>query len=295
MKFLSRGLFFIAIIICVNARCSSNQECGTCKSDGCSWNPIQDECKARNWCENKEQNQCNNAPACVWSSSQCIDNINYQCPGCEGKIEMFYGNINNIQHGWQICDGSNGTPDLRNRFLISAGSEFPYGSNGGASSLYLNIDEIPEHNHDLDNASTSHNGTHYHRVNGETQNNGNHTHNIDEISTNGDGDHDHYVYAYFKSDSGTTKEIVDVRIDTVDADNEYPITTTEVNEHTHIVPETTTNNAGQHNHAFDLLTDSNGQHNHQIVGKTSNVGSGKEINIMPPYFSVYFICCSSNK
>lgn len=37
-----------------------------------------------------------------------------------GGIIMWSGAIANIPSGWALCDGTNGTPDLRNRFVIGA-------------------------------------------------------------------------------------------------------------------------------------------------------------------------------
>jgi microcystin-dependent protein len=37
-----------------------------------------------------------------------------------GVITMWYGTIANIPAGWLLCDGTNGTPDLRNRFILGA-------------------------------------------------------------------------------------------------------------------------------------------------------------------------------
>lgn len=37
-----------------------------------------------------------------------------------GSIIMWYGDITAIPTGWALCDGNNGTPDLRNRFIIGA-------------------------------------------------------------------------------------------------------------------------------------------------------------------------------
>jgi microcystin-dependent protein len=37
-----------------------------------------------------------------------------------GVITMWYGTIANIPTGWLLCDGTNGTPDLRNRFILGA-------------------------------------------------------------------------------------------------------------------------------------------------------------------------------
>ena len=40
-----------------------------------------------------------------------------------GMIMMWSGTIANIPSGWALCNGSNGTPDLRNRFVIGAHSD----------------------------------------------------------------------------------------------------------------------------------------------------------------------------
>lgn len=40
-----------------------------------------------------------------------------------GAIIMWYGTIANIPTGWTLCDGTNGTPDLRNRFVIGANAD----------------------------------------------------------------------------------------------------------------------------------------------------------------------------
>jgi len=37
-----------------------------------------------------------------------------------GIIAMWSGVISNIPTGWYLCNGSNGTPDLRNKFIIGA-------------------------------------------------------------------------------------------------------------------------------------------------------------------------------
>ena len=34
-----------------------------------------------------------------------------------GTILPYVGDLSDIPHGWALCDGTNGTPDLRNRFL----------------------------------------------------------------------------------------------------------------------------------------------------------------------------------
>ena len=51
-----------------------------------------------------------------------------------GVIMMWSGAANAIPSGYILCDGSNGTPDLRNRFVIGAGSNYAVGATGGGST-----------------------------------------------------------------------------------------------------------------------------------------------------------------
>jgi hypothetical protein len=64
----------------------------------------------------------------------------YKEPLCkEGIMNMYYGSKYDIPRGYQICDGSNGTPDIRNRFPMGSGKDFPYGTTGGARKIFLSI------------------------------------------------------------------------------------------------------------------------------------------------------------
>ena len=45
-----------------------------------------------------------------------------------GAIIMWSGTVATIPDGFSLCDGSNGTPDLRNRFVIGAGSNYAVGA-----------------------------------------------------------------------------------------------------------------------------------------------------------------------
>lgn len=42
-----------------------------------------------------------------------------------GGIIMWSGAISTIPTGWALCNGTNGTPDLRDRFVIGASSDSP--------------------------------------------------------------------------------------------------------------------------------------------------------------------------
>lgn len=43
--------------------------------------------------------------------------------GCVGTIKCFNGNLSEIPNNWKLCDGSNGTADLRYKFVTSDDSQ----------------------------------------------------------------------------------------------------------------------------------------------------------------------------
>ena len=47
------------------------------------------------------------------------------------------GQISSIAGGWVLCDGSNGTPDLRDRFVIGAGNAYSVAQTGGSANATL--------------------------------------------------------------------------------------------------------------------------------------------------------------
>jgi len=64
-----------------------------------------------------------------------------------GAVIMWSGAIAAIPAGWRICDGTNGTPDLRDRFVVGAGSTYAVGATGGANTVTLTEAQMPSHNH----------------------------------------------------------------------------------------------------------------------------------------------------
>ena len=64
-----------------------------------------------------------------------------------GIIVMWSGATNAIPSGWYLCNGANGTPDLRDRFVIGAGSGYGVGATGGESSKLLGTANLPSHTH----------------------------------------------------------------------------------------------------------------------------------------------------
>ena len=54
-----------------------------------------------------------------------------------GMIMLWSGSSATIPTGWLLCDGSNGTPDLRNRFVVGATSTYAVGATGGSADAIV--------------------------------------------------------------------------------------------------------------------------------------------------------------
>lgn len=54
-----------------------------------------------------------------------------------GVITMWSGSVDTIPDGWALCNGENGTPDLRNRFIVGAGDSYSVGNTGGVESVIM--------------------------------------------------------------------------------------------------------------------------------------------------------------
>lgn len=53
-------------------------------------------------------------------------------PNPIGTITAWSGALVDVPFNWQLCDGTNGTPDLRNKFLVGAGDTYAVDEAGGA-------------------------------------------------------------------------------------------------------------------------------------------------------------------
>jgi len=90
-----------------------------------------------------------------------------------GGIIMWSGTLATIPAGWALCNGANGTPDLRGRFIVGAstdtggtnsGASYNKGATGGADSTVLNTSHLPAHTHTMQAAGTHHHGTWYRQI-----------------------------------------------------------------------------------------------------------------------------------
>lgn len=54
-----------------------------------------------------------------------------------GMIMIWSGSSASIPTGWLLCDGTNSTPDLRNRFVVGATSTYAVGATGGSADAIV--------------------------------------------------------------------------------------------------------------------------------------------------------------
>jgi hypothetical protein len=54
-----------------------------------------------------------------------------------GAIILWSGSIGSIPSGYVICDGTNSTPDLRDRFVVAAGNTYSVGQTGGSADAIV--------------------------------------------------------------------------------------------------------------------------------------------------------------
>ena len=56
-----------------------------------------------------------------------------------GFIGMWSGSASTIPTGWALCDGTNGTPNLTDRFVLGAGKAYQPGATGGAATAIPSV------------------------------------------------------------------------------------------------------------------------------------------------------------
>jgi microcystin-dependent protein len=74
---------------------------------------------------------------------------------------MWSGTVDQIPAGWQLCDGTNGSPDLRDRFILGVRADENPGETGGSHQMTLTLDNMPKHKHGF---TTDAAGSHSHYV-----------------------------------------------------------------------------------------------------------------------------------
>lgn len=170
-----------------------------------------------------------------------------------GGIIIWSGSSASIPSGWLLCNGTSGTPDLRDRFVVGAGSTYAVGATGGQNT----ITSVPAHTHGVGNLANASDGVHAH--NGSTSTTGAHTHNL--VGTGGS--------------DGSLSGIVGIGFTNV-ARNQNSISG----------GSNTVTSAGDHSHNF--TTANAGGHTHSISGSTASTGNAS-VDVRPPYYALCYI------
>jgi microcystin-dependent protein len=84
-----------------------------------------------------------------------------------GCIILWSGASGSIPSGYYLCDGNNGTPDLRNRFIVGAGDAYSVNQTGGSADAI-----VVTHTHTATSTSVVTDPGHTHSVRTRTGNNG---------------------------------------------------------------------------------------------------------------------------
>lgn len=179
-----------------------------------------------------------------------------------GTILMWSGAVSTIPTGYRLCDGSNGTPDLRSRFVMGAGNGGSYGgpgAQGGAATATTSTDTQGSHSHGGSTGGTAISEAQMpsHQHGGTTNGGGSHTHSMGtNVLAYGNGGQPGYTAGGYFSGISTINE---------------------------------TQWVGDHQHSFS--TDARGgnqAHNHSINGDGSHAHN-LTVATLPPYVALAFI------
>lgn len=84
--------------------------------------------------------------------NECINKIHFEYLNKfakPGLIVAYNGKLEDLPDFWVLCDGKNGTPDLRNKFILGAGKKYNIDDTGGKERILLKSNNIPSHSHDM--------------------------------------------------------------------------------------------------------------------------------------------------
>lgn len=166
-----------------------------------------------------------------------------------GCILIWSGAVDAIPNGFVLCDGQNNTPDLRNKFVLGAGSTYAVDATGGEATHTLTANEMPSHTHtfngnihthsatvDISDMEISEAGTHSHPSSGT------------RFSTGGSG-------SYYGSGSGNSTS------------------TGYSGEHTHTIQGSASATIGSAS----------------VTGSNTTAGGSQPHNNLPPYYALCYI------
>lgn len=184
-------------------------------------------------------------------------------PVYTGMVVMFN---TTVPTGWIICDGANGTLNLRDRFVVGAGGSYSLGAAGGTNAVTLSYSELPFHNHNASAGSASH--THNTSLNG-----GGHNHALTITTTS----HSHN-YTGIGAYSTYANQFANYVATSNHADNFTGAATEAAHS-------TVTSNGSSATHSHTAYTA--GAHSHGATN-SNGAGSGGSHENRPPYYALVY-------
>lgn len=230
-----------------------------------------------------------------------------------GIITLWSGAISAIPSGWLLCNGANSTPDLRDRFVVGAGTTYAVGATGGANTVTLDSTMIPSHTHSLTASGTTggHSNDHTHTVtsSGTTSTVSNdHTHTFAGSTGGQSNTHSHGVsdpghsHSFPSPLAGAPNSGQIMRADVLQA-TAYSATnaaTTGISlgnanaDHSHYISGTTSGISANHTHTVSVSgtsagVSSNHTHTVTVTGTSGGTGGGLAHENRPPYYALAWI------
>jgi microcystin-dependent protein len=191
-----------------------------------------------------------------------------------GTIILWSGAVGAIPSGWALCDGTSGTPDLRGRFVVGAGTGGAYavGDTGGQNA----ITSVPAHTHSF-SATTASSGGHVHTATLSTD--GSHSHSG---NTNTEGNHTHPILgagvrSVNEAGAAGSAQVVG------SGSFSHNSVSTAGGAHTHNVSLDANTN---HTHTVSMT--GAGSHDHTFTGTSDSSGSAS-VSILPLYYALCYI------
>jgi microcystin-dependent protein len=197
-----------------------------------------------------------------------------------GVITLWSGSIASIPSGWLLCNGSNGTPNLQDRFVVGAGSSYAVNATGGANTVTLDATMIPSHTHSLSASGTTsgQSAGHTHTFSGTTSGQSNtHSHS----ATVSDPGHAHNTYNFNGGGGNPGGDM------NSSAPQNLPTTTATTG-----ISVSIGNASADHSHTYSGTTSAvSADHTHTVTvtGTSGSVGGGLAHENRPPYFALAYI------
>jgi microcystin-dependent protein len=186
---------------------------------------------------------------------------------------------------WHICDGTELTPDLRDRFVVGSGLNYFTGDMGGANSVTLTASQMPGHDHTLF-GSISVALNHNHTLSGSISGAGYHNHpKSGSINSGGSHSHSYGDYSWKSSTNGGAVPGHYV------ADNDKDVwyfSTGSAGNHTHS-DSFSIEQAGHHTHSDSFSIGYAGSHTHSDSFYIGDTGGDSSHENLPPYYALAYI------